>query len=145
MKKLFFVITSCFILNVWADETDMAQDILKQIIHAPVNANPDISDEVADRTVILSLRASALTLACKQKNHNDEKAVSNCLSKNKPSLLDIGDLSESSFDVGQRSAQQQAQIHREVKVVNYYQVINLLMLYAKNIQHSDIPNLPKIN
>lgn len=144
MKKLCFCVFWLLAYPVWADPSDMAQDILQQIIHGPVNANPDIADDVADQTVILSLKSASLNLACKQKNRGDIKAANGCIQTNKNSLLSIGSLSESSFDIGQLAADQQSKIHREVTVGNYYQVINLLMQYAKNLYRSNIPNLPDI-
>lgn len=144
MKKIFLCALCTLCCYAWADPSDMAQDILQQIIHGPVNANPDIADDVADQTVILSLKSASLNLACKQKNRGDIKAANSCIQTNKNSLLSIGTLSESSFDVGQLAAEQQSKIHREVTVGNYYQVINLLMQYAKNLYRSNIPNLPDI-
>lgn len=128
----------------FADTNQMSIDILKQITAGPVNANPDISDELADKTVIFSLQASALTLACKQKNRGDANAQIKCVNTNKADLAGIGTLSESAFAIGYTAATQQAKIHREVKINDYYQVINNLVVYADNIRQSSIPNTPKI-
>ncbi|MDD3266292.1 MAG: hypothetical protein PHC75_03835 [Burkholderiales bacterium] len=143
MRKLYFILLMS-ISYTFADTTQMSVDILKQITSGAVNANPDISDELADKTVVFSLQASALTLACKQKNRGDMDAQAKCVKTNKTSLNSIGALSESAFDVGYTAATQQAKIHRDVKVSDYYQVINQLVIYADNIQQSAIPNTPKI-
>lgn len=142
--KRFYMVLLILTSYSFADTNQMSVDILKQITTGPVNANPDISDELADRTVIFSLQASALTLACKQKNRGDLNAQEKCVKTNKPDLASIGALSESAFSVGYTAAVQQAKIHREVKIGDYYQVINQLVIYADNIQQSSIPNTPKL-
>lgn len=144
MKK--YLLMLLFISSVFADTdtNQMSIDILKQITSGPVNANPDIDDNLADKTVVLSLRAAALTLACKQKNRGDVSSQEKCVKSNKAELFTVGSLSESAFEVGNTAANQQAKIHREIKVSDYYQIINQLMIYAKNIEQSSIPNTPNL-
>lgn len=145
MKKIFLIGCLWGINFVFADPNDMARDILQQVIHGPVNTNPDLSDALADSSVILSLKSATLNLACKQKNNGNDSAITKCITNNKPSLMTIGDLSESSFTVGQVAANQQAQIHREVTVKHYYEVINLLVRYAKNLQLTTTPDVPNLD
>lgn len=129
---------------VFADSGDMAQDILKQVIHGPVNTNPDLSDYVADSSVILSLKSATLNLACTQKNNGSDSAIAKCIKNNKSQIMTLGDLSESSFAIGQQAAKQQAQIHREVTVKHYFEVVNYLMRYTKNLELTMTPNTPDI-
>lgn len=139
MRKRATALLMLMMGAVFADVDSLSQDILKQIIHGPVNTNPDISDDVADQSVILSLKAASLSLACIQKNRSDPTVTTSCIANNKSKLVAVlGSMDESAFNIGQVAAQQQAKIHREVKVSDYYQVINTLMIYAKNLHQSDI-------
>ena len=139
MRKKTVLLLMLMVGAVFADVDSLSQDILKQITHGAVNTNPDISDDVADQSVVLSLKAASLSLACIQKNRSDQTVSTNCISNNKGKLVTSpGSMDESAFNIGQLAAQQQAKIHREVKVSDYYQVINTLMIYAKNLYQSDI-------
>lgn len=139
MRKKTVLLLMLMVGVVFADVDSLSQDILKQITHGAVNTNPDISDDVADQLVVLSLKAASLSLACIQKNRNDPTVTNTCITSNKSKLVaSPGSMDESAFNIGQVAAQQQAKIHREVKVSDYYQVINTLMIYAKNLHQSDI-------
>lgn len=145
LKKYILAWAYMMVIGVaYADVTDMSQDIFQQIIHGSVNTDPNIDDNTADQTVVVSLKSATLFLACTQKNRGDSPAVKSCISKNKPNLLTAGDLSESSFAIGNLAANQQAKIHREVAQKDYYQVINLLMTYANNLQKNMIPSITEI-
>lgn len=139
MRKKTVLLLMLIVGAVFADVDSLSQDILKQITHGAVNTNPDISDDVADQYVVLSLKAASLSLACIQKNRSDLTVTNSCIANNKSKLVtSYGSMDESAFNIGQVAAQQQAKIHREVKVSDYYQVINTLMIYAKNLYQSDI-------
>lgn len=134
MKKILIIISCLFALQAWADAPSMAQDILSQIVHGSVNTDPDLSEVQADGTVIVSLKAAAITLACQEQYAGMESTVvSSCIERNKTAVLTMGDLSKPSFDVGQHAAIQQAKIHREVSLKKYPAVINLLIAYVKNL------------
>lgn len=139
MRKKTVLLLMLIVGAVFADVDSLSQDILKQITHGAVNTNPDISDDVADQYVVLSLKAASLSLACIQKNRSDPTVTNTCIINNKSKLVtSSASMDESAFSIGQVAAQQQAKIHREVKVSDYYQVINTLMIYAKNLYQSDI-------
>lgn len=134
MKKILIIISCLFALQAWADAPSMAQDILSQIVHGSVNTDPDLSEVKADGTVIVSLKAAAITLACQEQYAGMESnVISGCIERNKTAVLTIGDLSKPSFDIGQQAAVQQAKIHREVSLKKYPAVINLLIAYVKNL------------
>lgn len=145
MRKSLVLILSLVVLVANADVNGMAQDILAQVIHGPVNADPEISDSIADQTVVVSLRSAALNLACKQKNRGDDNVIASCIAKNKPELLTVGNLSESSFNVGQQAAIQQAKIHREVGISNYISVATQLVTYANNITNQSSLSIPNLS
>ena len=138
MKKILIIISCLLAMNAWADAPGMAQDILAQIVHGSVNTDPDLSEAQADSTVIVSLKAAAITLACQEQYVADESSVVNgCIERNKKAVLTIGDLSQPAFTVGQQAALQQAKIHREVTLKKYPAVINLLVGYVKNLSSSN--------
>ncbi|RTK97580.1 MAG: hypothetical protein EKK64_01065 [Neisseriaceae bacterium] len=133
MKKIGYLL-ALLSINVWADADKMSVDILNQIIHGPVNTDPDISDGLADRTVIFSLQSAALYLACVKEKKSDELKVKECVNKRIAGLPSgLGEFAESSFNVGVNSAYQQALLHREVPVKQYGTVVNNLMSYSTNI------------
>lgn len=134
MKKILIVFGCMMSLHSWADAPSMAQDILSQIVHGSVNTDPDLSEVQADGTVIVSLKAAAITLACQEQYAAMESGVvSSCIERNKAAVLTIGNLSKPSFDIGQQAAIQQAKTHREVSLKKYPAVINLLITYVKNL------------
>ncbi len=133
------------ILGANADVTGMSQDILAQIVHGSVNTDPELSDSVADQSVVVSLKSAALNLACIQKNRGESEIIVNCIAKNKPELLAVGNLSESSFVIGQQAATQQAKVHREVRISDYITVAKLLVLYANNIANQEALNVTPIS
>lgn len=138
MKKILIIISCLLTMNVWADAPGMAQDILAQIVHGSVNTDPDLSEAQADSTVIVSLKAAAITLACQEQYAAEESSVvSSCIERNKKAVLTIGDLSQPAFSVGQQAALQQAKIHREVTLKKYPAVINLLVAYVKNLSSAN--------
>lgn len=138
MKKILIIISWLFAINVWADAPSMAQDILAQIVHGSVNTDPDLSEAQADGSVIVSLKAAAITLACQEQYVALESSViTSCIERNKTAVLTIGDLSQPAFKVGQQAAQQQAKIHREVTLKKYPAVINLLVGYVKNLSSAN--------
>ena len=138
MKKILIIISCLLAMNAWADAPVMAQDILAQIVHGSVNTDPDLSEAQADSTVIVSLKASAITLACQEQYAAEESSVvSSCIERNKKAVLTIGDLSQPAFSVGQQAALQQAKIHREVTLKKYPAVINLLIAYVKNLSSAN--------
>ena len=125
----------------WGDADKMSLDILNQIIHGSVNTEPEISDAVADRTVIFSLQSAALYLACVKENNSNEVKVKQCVTKRIKNLpAGLGNLAESSFNAGVNSANQQAKLHREISVKQYGTIVNNLMSYSNNIakQSGDI-------
>ncbi len=138
MKKILIIVSCLLTMNVWADAPGMAQDILAQIVHGSVNTDPDLSEAQADSTVIVSLKAAAITLACQEQYAAEESSVvSSCIERNKKAVLTIGDLSQPAFSVGQQAALQQAKIHREVTLKKYPAVINLLVAYVKNLSSAN--------
>ena len=138
MKKILIIVSCLLTMNVWADAPSMAQDILAQIVHGSVNTDPDLSEAQADDSVIVSLKAAAITLACQEQYVAEESSVVNgCIERNKKAVLTIGDLSQPAFTVGQQAALQQAKIHREVTLKKYPAVINLLVGYVKNLSSSN--------
>ena len=138
MKKILIIISCLLTMNVWADAPAMAQDILAQIVHGSVNTDPDLSEAQADDSVIVSLKAAAITLACQEQYVAEESSVLNgCIERNKQAVLTIGDLSQPAFTVGQQAELQQAKIHREVTLKKYPAVINLLVGYVKNLSSSN--------
>ena len=138
MKKILIIVSCLLTMNVWADAPSMAQDILAQIVHGSVNTDPDLSEAQADDSVIVSLKAAAITLACQEQYVAEESSVVNgCIERNKKAVLTIGDLSQPAFTVGQQAALQQANIHREVTLKKYPAVINLLVGYVKNLSSSN--------
>nr|MBP9743468.1 hypothetical protein [Burkholderiales bacterium] len=111
MKKILIIVSCLLTMNVWADAPSMAQDILAQIVHGSVNTDPDLSEAQADDSVIVSLKAAAITLACQEQYVAEESSVVNgCIERNKKAVLTIGDLSQPAFTVGQQAALQQAKI-----------------------------------
>jgi len=138
VKKILIIVSCLLTMNVWADAPAMAQDILAQIVHGSVNTDPDLSEAQADGSVIVSLKAAAITLACQEQYAAEESSVvSGCIERNKKAVLTIGDLSQPAFSVGQQAALQQAKIHREVTLKKYPAVINLLVGYVKNLSSAN--------
>lgn len=134
MKKILWLLVLIWCSSLYANEVGMAQDILAQIIRGPVNTDPDLSEAMADQTVLLSLRASAITLACMQQFHVESEGIHNaCINRNKTAVLSAGELSDASFKVGRDAADQQAKIHREVNIKGYTIVIREILAYIKNL------------
>lgn len=133
LHKILTIILFYFAINMaFADPADMAQDILTNIIHGPINANPDLSDTNATQTVIISLRGAMITLACTTKT-KDRHQLAQCVNTLKPRFLTIGLVSESAFNLGQNAAVTQAGVHFEVKSSAYPQVIKNLQIYDDNL------------
>lgn len=133
IKKILVVIGLLVSSNCYADASGMAQDILTQIIHGPVNGDPNLDDLTADKTVILSLKSAMVSLACQQINAHESSAISKCITSKKPQDNSLGKLSSLSVDVGNNAAAAAIASHRELIADNYAQVINYLQVYINNL------------
>lgn len=134
MKKLVIPLVIALIpVFSFADSEGMSKDILVQIIHGPVNANPNLDEITADKTVILSLRAAIVTLTCAQNYRGESAAIDKCFSNKKPTDKTLGNQASLSVDVGRTAAISAMNGHPELKTDNYAQTVNFLEVYKNNL------------
>ena len=133
MKKLLLISLVMVSGACFADSQTMAQDILVQITHGPVNADSNLDDSTANKTVVLSLKSAIVYLACQQNYTHESNMFSKCLATKKPNNADLGQINKLAIDVGNNAAISAITGHSEMKTDNYAQVINYLQIYANNI------------
>ncbi len=141
MKKFILCVAGVFMAaSCFAGSEDMAKDILVQIIHGPVNSNPNLDEITADKTVVLSLRAAIVTLTCAQNYRGESAAIDKCLSSKQPSDKTLGSQNSLSVDVGKTAAFSAMNGHQELKTDNYAQVVNFLEVYKSNLIRRGMTN-----